>query len=58
MLAFGTEKVIWVTTKSKKIFVSSKTERWYLVDFHEDIPIFDDCILNLAQILNDEGVQF
>jgi hypothetical protein len=56
MLDFGTEKVIWITTKSKKIFVSSKTERWYLVDFHEDIPLFDGCVLNLQSLLDEEGV--
>ena len=58
MLDFGTEKVIWITTKSKKIFVSSSTERWYMVNFNEDIPLIDDCILNLGQILKDEEVMF
>ena len=58
MLDFGSEKVIWITTKSKKIFVSSSTERWYMVNFNEDIPLIDDCILNLGQILKDEEVMF
>ncbi len=56
MLDFGTEKVIWITTKSKKIFVSSATERWYMVDFNEDIPLFDNCVLNLAKLLEDEDI--
>jgi Uma2 family endonuclease len=58
MLDFGTEKVIWITTKSKKIFVGSNVERWYLVDFHEDIPLFDDCVLNLKRLIDEEGVDF
>lgn len=58
MLDFGTEKVIWITTKSKKIFVSSSTERWYMVDFNEDIPLFDNVCLNLAKILQDEDIEF
>ena len=58
MLDFGTEKVIWITTKSKKIFVSSSTERWYMVNFNEDIPLIDGCILNLGQLLKDEEVMF
>ena len=58
MLDFGTEKVIWITTKSKKIFVSSSTERWYMVNFNEDVPLIDGCILNLGQILKDEEVMF
>ena len=58
MLDFGTEKVIWITTKSKKIFVSSSTERWYMVNFNEDIPLVENCVLNLAQLLEDDEVKF
>lgn len=58
MIDFGTEKVIWITTKSKKIFVGSPTERWYMVDFDEDIPLFDGVVLNLAQLLTDEDIVF
>lgn len=58
MLDFGVERVIWITTKSKKIFVSSTTERWYMVDFNEDIPLVDGVVLNIAQILKDEDLVF
>ena len=58
MLDFGTEKVIWITTKSKKIFVSSSTERWYMVNFDEDIPLFDDVTLNLAKLFEEEDIVF
>jgi Uma2 family endonuclease len=58
MLNFGTEKVIWITTKSKKIFVSSPTERWYIVNFDEDIPLFDNVTLNLAKIFEEEDIVF
>ncbi len=58
MLDFGTEKVIWITTKSKKIFVSSPTERWYMVNFDEDIPLFDNITLNLAKLIEEEDIVF
>jgi Uma2 family endonuclease len=58
MLDFGVERVIWITTKSKKIFVSSKTERWYMVDFNEDIPLVDGVVLNLANVLAEEDIVF
>ncbi len=58
MLEFGTEKVIWITTKSKKIFVADHTEKWFLVEFNEDIPIIDGAILNLTQLLKDEDIEF
>lgn len=58
MLDFGVEKVIWISTQTKKIFVMSATERWYLVNFDEDIPLIEDCVLNLAQLLRDEEIEF
>ena len=58
MLDFGTEKVIWITTKSKKIFVISPSEKWYLVDFSEDVHLMDDCTLNLTQLFLDEEMVF
>jgi Uma2 family endonuclease len=58
MLDFGTEKVIWISTKSKKIFVSSSTERWYMVNFDEDIPLFDDVTLNLVKLFEEEDIVF
>ncbi len=58
MIDFGTERVIWITTKSKKVFVSSRTERWFMVDFNEDIPLLDDVVLNLAKIIQEEEIMF
>ncbi|MFN8355212.1 MAG: Uma2 family endonuclease [Spirosomataceae bacterium] len=58
MLDFGAEKVIWITTKSKKIFVSSSTERWYMVSFDEDIHLIENCTLNLARLLAEEEIEF
>lgn len=56
MLDFGTEKIIWILTQNKTIFVFSKTETWTLVPFNTNIPVLDDCILNLAQLMQDEGI--
>lgn len=56
MLDFGTEKIIWILTQNKTIFVFSKTETWTVVPFNTDIPVLDDCILNLAQLMQDEGI--
>ncbi len=58
MLDFGVESVIWITTKSKKIFVMSARQNWYLTNFDEDIPLLDGCILNLAQLLAEEDIVY
>lgn len=58
MLDFGVEKVIWITTHAKKIFVITPNAPWYLVNFEENIPLMEDCTLNLAQLLRDEEIDY
>lgn len=58
MLDFGVEKLIWISTHNKKILVSTPHQNWYYANFDEDIEIFDDCILNLARLLEEEGFSY
>ncbi len=58
MLDFGVESVIWITTKSKKIFVISPTKNWYLANFNEDVPLIDGHVLNLGQLLTEEEIDY
>ena len=58
MIEFGTEKIIWVKTQNKTIIVFSKTETWTIVNFNTDILVLDDCILNLSQLLDEEGIVY
>ncbi len=58
MIDFGVERIIWVSTSTRKIMVFSKTERWYITTFDETVPLFDGHELNLAQLLKDEDLQF
>ncbi|MCA0233590.1 MAG: Uma2 family endonuclease [Bacteroidetes bacterium] len=58
MLDFGVEKVIWITTQTKKIFVITANAPWYLVNYDENIPLMEDCTLNLAQLLRDEEIDY
>ncbi|QMW02663.1 Uma2 family endonuclease [Spirosoma foliorum] len=56
MLNFGTERVIWITTKSRKVFVATKGETWITLDWAATIPVLDAVTLNVADILTEEGV--
>lgn len=58
LLAFGVERVIWFTTKSKKTFIATKAEKWVVQTWEDDVTILDDCVLNLAQLLRDEDIMF
>ncbi|GAB4045800.1 Uma2 family endonuclease [Spirosoma litoris] len=56
MLNFGTERVIWITTKSRKVFVATKDEPWITLNWDATIPVLDAVTLNVAAILTEEGV--
>lgn len=58
MIDFGVERIIWISTSTKKIMVFSKTERWYITNFDETVSLFDGHELNLAQLLKDEDLEF
>jgi hypothetical protein len=57
LLDFGVERVIWITTKSQKVFVITPNEKWYVVNYQEDILVLDDCILNIAKLLEEEDIK-
>jgi Uma2 family endonuclease len=56
LLDFGVERIIWITTKAKKIFVITPSDKWYVVNYQEDILVLDDCVLNIAKLLEEEGI--
>lgn len=56
MLDFGTERVIWITTKSRKIFIATQAENWLTLNWDATVPVLDDVTLNVASILTEEGV--
>lgn len=59
MLDFGVEKVLWVITSMQRVYVIDRNDpTWHLVDWSENIPVLDDCILNIKQLLDDEEIAY
>lgn len=59
LLDFGIEKVVWVLTRSQKVFVASQGQRqWAVTNWDYDIPLIDDCILNIKRLLDDEEIEY
>jgi hypothetical protein len=58
MILFGTQKVIWILTKPKKIFIIEKDETTKVFDWNNEIKIIDGIVLNLKSLLEEEGVDF
>ncbi|GGD68310.1 hypothetical protein GCM10011514_35520 [Emticicia aquatilis] len=56
MMNFGTQKILWVITKHRKIMVFSKNTPTQVFDWNNDIAVMEGITLNLQQLLDDEGV--
>ena len=53
---FGTEKIIWVFSKSKTIIVSTANQKWDVVDWNNEIEIIEGIKFNLAKYLEEQGI--
>jgi len=56
MMNFGTQKILWVLTKHKKIMVFSKKETTQVLDWDKDIYLMDGVVLNIQNLIEEEGI--
>ncbi|MCU0340981.1 MAG: Uma2 family endonuclease [Spirosomaceae bacterium] len=57
LLAFGTQKVIWVLTKVQKVIVAETDKDWLVIDWYKDIEIFNGITFNIPDYLKQEGIE-
>jgi Uma2 family endonuclease len=55
---FGVEKVFWVLSKPRRVFVAVPNQDWIFTDWGNDVPIMEGCVLNVKQLLEDEGIPY
>lgn len=55
LFAFGTEKVVWIFTKSQKIFSATADAPWQVFDWDKDVELMDGVRVNLARYMEEEG---
>lgn len=58
LLDFGVERIIWITTHPQKLFIASRTADWTTHNWDVNAPVLDDCVLNLAELLREEGIEY
>lgn len=58
LLDFGCEKVIWITTKNKKVLIATPNEDWILKDWNKNVEVFDNINFNIGQYLQKKGSPF
>lgn len=55
LLAFGTERVIWILSKTKKIIVATPNENWQVMNWNKDFELIDGHLINIQQMFEVEG---
>ena len=55
LFSFGVEKVIWIFSNEKKIFLAEPNQDWIIRDWHKDFEIMPNHIINLLKMIEDRG---
>ena len=54
LLNAGVEKVIWIFTKDKKVWIAEQKKPWLIVDWDYDIPVMKNIKINLEKLIEEE----
>lgn len=53
---FGTKKLIWVLSRSKKIITAEPDKNWEIIDWDKDIDLMEGIKFNVGKYLAEEGI--
>jgi len=54
--AFGTGRIIWVFTNTKRVLVTESASQWHWYDWQETITLLEDQQFSIGNYLDEEGV--
>ena len=54
LLDHGVERVIWIFTKDKKVWIAERGSPWLIVDWNYEIPIVEGLSFNLQKLTEEE----
>lgn len=57
LLDFGVEKVIWITSASRKVMVATANQDWIISDWSKPITLMPEVVCNLAELLAKRGIE-
>ena len=55
LFKFGTEKVVWVFTKSKMVISATPTQPWQFIDWHQEVELMEGVNVNIGKWIEEEG---
>jgi len=56
LFEFGTRKIVWVLSRSKKVIIAEPNRRWEIIDWNEDIDLIEGITFNIGHYLQQEGI--
>ncbi len=56
LFEFGTQKLVWVLSKSKKVIVAEPNKNWQIIDWDKDIELIEGITFNIGKHLSEEGI--
>ncbi len=56
LFSFGTEKVVWVFTKSKMVISATPTAPWQFYKWDQDVELMQGVLLNVGRFCKEEGI--
>lgn len=55
-LDFGTEKVVWIFTASRKVMVAERGKDWLIREWEKDVELLDGVTFNVPAYLEEQGI--
>lgn len=56
LFSFGTEKVVWVFTKSKMVISATPAEPWQFYKWDQEVELRSGIFMNVGRFLQEEGI--
>lgn len=57
LLDFGVEKVIWISTESKKVTIAISDQDWITYDWHKPVEVLPGIHCTIAELLAKRGIK-
>ncbi|MBV6442322.1 MAG: hypothetical protein DYG98_19065 [Haliscomenobacteraceae bacterium CHB4] len=56
LIEFGVRRVVWVFSKSRRVFIADAGRDWYFVSWDRDVELMPGISFNVQKILKSEGM--
>lgn len=56
LLQFGTQKIIWIFTRTQQVTVVTGLDNWTTLPWAENVEVLDGVSFNIAAYLKEEGI--